>query len=51
MIPFWHLLVDLGTWAQGAESFVLALSGTVVVVLGLARLTWRAGLGPRRWRR
>lgn len=43
MSPFWSLLVALGTWAEAHQALVLACSGTVVVVMGLAQLAqWRA---------
>jgi hypothetical protein len=50
-MPFYlQFLVALGQWAQTHQVFVLALSATLVVLLGVARLTWRASVHPRRFR-
>lgn len=43
-----QFLVTIGEWMQAHQVFVLACSGTVVVVLGLAHLSARAYRRP--WR-
>ena len=51
MSPYFHFLVTVGTWAQTHAEFVLAVSGTVVLLLGLARLTWRSSVPHGRLKR
>lgn len=47
----WHMLISLGVWAQEHQALMLASSGTVIVVLGMARFGWRMARAPRRpWR-
>jgi hypothetical protein len=46
MQPSWQFLVSLGQWAQDHQGLMLALWGTVVVVLGgreVLRLLARRG--------
>ena len=48
MTPALQVLVTLGAWAQMHSELVLACSGAVVLLLGLARLTWRTAIFDRR---
>jgi hypothetical protein len=48
MIPLWSFLVTLGAWAQSHQELMLALCGTVILLLGAARWTWRASAPDRR---
>ena len=48
MIPLWSFLVTLGAWAQSRQELMLALCGTVILLLGAARWTWRASAPDRR---
>ena len=47
-MPLWSVLVSLGAWAQSHPQCMLALCGTVVLLLGAARWTWRASAPDRR---
>jgi hypothetical protein len=51
MNPYWPFLVSLGTWAQSHQELVLALSVTVVFLLGATRVPWRNVFHDRRPRR
>ena len=48
MMPLWSFLVTLGAWAQSHQELMLALCGTVILLLGAARWTWRASAPDRR---
>ena len=48
MMPLWSVLVSIGAWAQSHQEFMLACCGTVILLLGAARWTWRASAPDRR---
>jgi hypothetical protein len=48
MFPLWSFFVTIGAWAQSHQELMLALCGTVIVLLGAARWTWRASAPDRR---
>jgi hypothetical protein len=51
MGPFWQWCMTIGAWTQTHQTGVLTLGVTLLVVLGLARLTWRTAFYLRRpWR-
>ena len=45
---YWQWLVSLGQWAQMHQALTLALSCTLVVLCGAARLPWRTFFMARR---
>jgi hypothetical protein len=45
---YWHCLITIGQWAQTHQALTLALSLTMVVLCGAARLPWRTFFTPRR---
>jgi hypothetical protein len=45
---YWHILVTIGQWAQTHQELVLAISVTVVLVLGASRVPWRSAFHGRR---
>jgi hypothetical protein len=46
--PYLQFIVSLGAWAQSHQELVLALSVTVVFVLGASRVPWRTSFFNRR---
>jgi hypothetical protein len=48
MQPYLHLLLTIGQWAQAHQCMVLTVSATVIVTLGIVRVTWRTALHGRR---
>jgi hypothetical protein len=48
MSPYLQLLVSIGAWAQAHHELVLAVFGTIVLVLGMARFTWCSSVHNRR---
>jgi hypothetical protein len=48
MFPLWSFFVTIGAWAQSHQELMLAFCGTVILLLGAARWTWRASAPDRR---
>jgi hypothetical protein len=46
--PYLQFIVSLGAWAQSHQELVLALSVTVVFLLGATRVPWRGAFRDRR---
>jgi hypothetical protein len=45
---YWQWLVRIGQWAQAHQALTLALSLTMIVLCGAARLPWRTVFTSRR---